>query len=366
MARTMLRDKKGRFVSSKNENNLKENNIMNNKENRKEALRNAGYNVDNFFDLNLRVPFGATVTINVDGKEMVLGQDNTNEYCVNYDENGIPVIPVSATSNLTNDPIAKEILDNGYVFNSRTDGRFVTAQTFRMLNTISYSYKTKKYASGWDAYLRNNYGFMYQFEMLADELHKLAKMERSNDTEFARLSSFFTKEVVYETCSHYIRQLKKFIRKQPNRKCKGVPYVKLNKYGDVFIKDLETRVYRKMELALFNIKNTKNYTELEKEFNKFSKLMVKLPYDTPKSSVWKDAFKGKGAYVTLLNIIKFHGVTVQNYETKKLLNTYESVAYVESLLNTYKNEYWRFHELLKATIKLNQFDLGKSIEAQKN
>lgn len=382
MARHALRDSKGRFVSSKNvtKNNLnkKENDNMMNKENRMEALKNAGVNVDNFFDLSMRIPFGAEVKIVVDGKEMVVGQNNGFVPSVSSDEkceavssiNGIPVntfgcSAIGKSVFVSEDSIVKGILDNGYVFNSRTDGRFVTAQTFKMLNERSWNWKLKKYEFGWDAYLRNCYGFMYQFDMMLDEVHKLEKMGRNYDPEFARLSSFFTKEVVYETCKHYLRQLKKYIKNQPTRKCKGVPYVKLNKYGNVFIKDLELRVYRRIELALFNVQNARNYTELEKELKAFMNLMVKLPYNTPKANAWKDAFKGKGAYVTLLNIIKFHGVVVQNYETKEILDTYGSVAYVESLLDTYKNQYWKFHELLKATIELNHFDLKKSIDAQK-
>ena len=92
--------------------------------------------------------------------------------------------------------------------------------------------------------------------------------------------------------------------------------------------------------------------------------MVKLPYDTPKCSKWKDAFKGKGAYVTLLNIAKFHDVRIISYETGELLNRDDSVDYVESKLSAYRNQYWRFHELLKATIEANDFDLNRSIVNQ--
>ena len=93
--------------------------------------------------------------------------------------------------------------------------------------------------------------------------------------------------------------------------------------------------------------------------------MVKLPADTPKCSDWKDAFKGNGAFKTLNNICKHHNCVVQNYETGEILDTYGSVAYIESLIDTYRGSYWKFHELLKATIELNNFDLSKSIESQK-
>ena len=313
--------------------------MMNRKEQRLETMKNAGLDTTKFFNLQMDIPVGSKVEITIDG--------------------------VPYTFNSSDDAIVKDIIDKGYVFNSRTDGRFVTAQTFKMLNEKSYNQKTKQWETGWDAYLRNYYPYMYQFSMMLDEAHRLARMERDNDPEFARLSKFFTKDVIYETCNQYIRQLKKYVNNQRNRTCKGKPYVRLNKYGDVFMTDLNIKVYNKLESWLNAIKYSNSYSALETSLKSFMNVMCKLPADTPKCPQWKTAFKGKGAYVTLLNLCKFHGVTVQNYETGERLDRDRSIAYVESLLNTYKaNEYWKFHELLKATIELNNFNLNKSIETQ--
>ena len=337
----------------------------NNKQTRMETLMANGHDISNFFDLSLRIPLGATVKLNIDGRELIATGNISNDNVTLANANGINLLQgFACTSELGNDPIAESIMNAGYIFNSRVDGRFVAAQTFRMLNTPSFNYKIRQYEDGWDAYLRNNYPYMYQFKMMKEELHKLAKMERSNDQDFERLSKFFTKEVVYQTCKHYVRQLNKFIKSQPNRKCNGEPYVKLNKYGDVFVKDLKRKIYNPIEHMLNRVNESTNYSTLENSLYMFMKLIPKLPAETPKCSAWKDAFKGKGAYLTLLNIIKFHGVTVQNYETKEMLDRDGSVAYVESLLETYKGEYWKLHELLKATIEKNNFDLRESIKSQ--
>lgn len=340
----MLRDSKGRFVSNKNNNtnneNKKESNIMtsktNNKETRMETLKQAGINTNNFFNLNMNIPVGANVIVTIDG------------------------VPYEINS--SNDAIVKQIMEEGYVFNAKTSGRWVCAQTFKMLTEESYNYKTGKYESGFDAYLRNCYPYMYQFGAMLDEVHRLSKMEKSNDPDFEKVSSFFTKDVVYYTCKHYIFQLKKFANKQPVRKCKGERYSKLNKYGNVFNKDLYKKVYRPLEMALVAIKGSQNYKMLEDALKEFMKLQCKLPADIPKASEWKDAFKGLGGYKTLNNIIKHHGVVVQNYETGEILDRDGSVAYVDSLIDTYRGEYWKYHELLKAAIELNNFDLRKSIE----
>lgn len=345
---------------------------MANRNDRMNVLRENNIDISNFFDLQLRIPLGATATVNIDGRELVVRATRDNVVGTNGDITNTPVIGVEnlVSSSLIDwmdyqdDPIAQGIMDSGYIFNSRVDGRWLTAQTFKMLNSRSYNVKTRQYESGWDAYLRNNYGYMYQFDMMIDELHRLSRMERDNDPEFERLSSFFTKEVVHETCKQYLRQLKKFVNKQKTRKCHGVPYVKLNKYGNVFVRDLNDKVYSKIENELNRMENASGYTALERCLKSFMRVMIKLPYDTPKCSQFKDAFKGKGAYVTLLNIAKFHNVNVISYETGELLNRDDSVAYVESKLEEYRGEYWRFHELLKATIVANNFDLQRSIASQ--
>ena len=338
------------------------------------TLKQNGIDTTGFFDLSMRVPFGAEVKILVNGKEMSVGNNGFVTSNVDFDGNvgfldagnGIAFGTVpNFESDLAEDPIVQNIMREGWVFNSRTDGRWVCAKTFSMLNGETYNPKLRCWERGFDAYLRNGYGFMYQFTMMLDEVHKLAKMERSNDPDFGRLSRFFTKAVVYQTCKHYIRQLKKFVAKQPTRKHQGRPYVKLNRYGNVHVDELNVKVYNPLESALSKINSCNNYTELEKALRDFNRLICKLPYETPKCPAFKDAFKGKGAFMTLNNIVKHHGVTLTNYETGEALNTYESVDYVESLLDTYRGSYWKFHELLKATIALNNFDLRESIRSQR-
>ena len=313
------------------------------KEKRMETLKKNGLDTSKFFNVNLSIPVGSKIEIMIDGK------------------------PIAINSNEMTDEIVERIKEEGYVFNPRTDGRWVCAQTFKMLNSSSYNPGINGYEYGWNAYLRNKYPYMYQFKMMKDELHKLSKMEQSNDPEFEKLSRFFTKDVVVETCKHYIRQLNKFIKNQKVRHCKGKPYVKLAwPYGDVFIDDLELRIFNVLNADLYVITISKNYKDLEYSLGAFMKHMCKLPDYTPKCEQWKAAFKGRGAYLTLLNIVKFHGCEVVNYETAEVLNRDDSITYIENLLNTYHpSEYWKFHELLKATVKFNKFDLVNSIQEQK-
>lgn len=301
------------------------------KNERMNKLNNANVDTSKFFNVNVNVPVGADLKIMIDG--------------VPYD--------------ITSDMIAGNIMDAGYVFNRKVDGRFVTAQTFHMLNDRTYNYDKGCYETGWDAYLRNRYSYYYQFEMLADELHRLARMERERDEAFAKYKQFFTKEVVIALCEDHILRAHKYIDNLPVRHYQGKPYKRIRWYGDVLTEDIHKNVFKVLMAHRDMVAISNNYRELEASFKGFKRHLVGVGEDTPKCKEWKDAFKGKGAYVTLLNIIKWHGCRVH------LMNTKESVVFVENLLDAYKNEPWRFHYLLKEVIKENDFNLAESIERQK-
>lgn len=324
---------------------------------RMETLQKAGVNTQNFLNLHLKVPTGAKIEIKVNDENYFISDGKLHK-------NKNSVLCEEKDSAKDEDSVVSNILENGYVFNSRTDGKWVVAQTFNMLNFPSYNYsKRETERPDWNAYLRNNYSYMYQFSMMKDELKKLAKMQKDGDPEFYKLSSFFTKKVVVDTCEHYVKQLRKYIKNKPEKHCKGEPYIHLPKYGDVFTKDLPERVYIHLTVWLNNLKycEDNNYAEIKAAYAMFYKNLIRLPFDTPKCPAWKEAFKGKGAYVTLLNLIKFHDVLVQDYETKAIYNRDQSVRYVESLLVTYRGSYWKFHSLLKRTIEFNDFDFNRSL-----
>lgn len=298
------------------------------RENRLETLRLNGVDTLKFYNLNLSLPVGSTVEIKVNGK-------NISDFDIET-ENTV-----------------KEIMSSKYIYNPRVDGRFVAAQTFRMINS-PYGFN--------ECVKRMSY--MYQFTMMLDELHRLSVMEKHNDPEFTIMKNFFTKKVVVETCEHYMKNLKRYIENTKVRKCKGIPYVRLEKYGDVFCSDIQKRVYNSLELQINRIRDSLDYYDMEHKLRHFVYLMNKLPEYYPKCSAWKDTYKGKGAYMTLNNIVKHHGVTLTNYETGEKLNQEESLAYLESLIETNRGAYWKYHELLLAAIKENDFDLKRSIETQ--
>jgi hypothetical protein len=86
---------------------------------------------------------------------------------------------------------------------------------------------------------------------------------------------------------------------------------------------------------------------------------VKLSYDTAKSKVWIDAFKGEGAYYTLKNLVMFHGCTITVPAKYDIGYGNSSISYLKAALDEYKGEGWRMFALMKKVIADNDFDFGE-------
>ena len=355
--------------------NEKENDIMNKTmtkaEERTMKLVQAGVNVDNFFNLNLQIPFGKEVRILVDGKEVTVPTTTMETTATAYGNHVVgsdlvnQFVDICKMGNeafgYTNDPIAQSIINDGYVKNSKLFRRWILAHTFKLLEYVDRKDSRRK---GWEAGFKDMYSYGYQFEMLKDELHTLAKLQKEDPEYFEERTKFFNGDVVVATLEDFLYRLKKYCKKQMRenpKKYRGQAYVKLARYGCVLVKDLNAKVYGNILTGIANVKiaaKEGTYRDIEKAFNDFmSKYYNKLPYETPKCAAFKDAYKGIGAFESLKNMVRFHGVVLEG-----ATNKYGSETILYNLLfGEYKKETWRFHNLLVETIKYNNFDLRRSI-----
>ena len=327
---------------------------MSTRNQRMETLRNNGTNTNNYFDVNLRVPLNAEVKITVNGVTMTIDQLNDALANGSFD-----------ASNLSGDVVAQSIIANGYVRSSQLFRRWITAHTFKMLDYVSWSNPNR---TGWEACMKDCYDYNYQFKMLLDEMHVLAVLQTSDPDTFNERINFFNGDVVVATLRDYSRRLQKYVNKQirENRHTyRGQQYVKLARYGSVLVRDLHRVVYQPINAGIDAVErrvrvSNCNYQDIYDSFKVFmNEYYNKLPYDTTKCSVWKDAFKGSGAFYSLLNLVRFHNVIIPN-----CANQYDSENMLHALLNgTFNGETWRFHQLLIDTIARNNFDLKASIAA---
>lgn len=303
---------------------------MMNKNERMNKLANAGIETGKYFNINLPEGLapGATISLVIN-------------------ENGQPVF----VNGNQNDVVANQIIEDGYVRNTKLHRRFIMAQTFHMLNYKSYDGKYEGYTD----YLNLMYGYDYTFKMMLEEIRVLSKLEVKDQESFEERSHFFTKEVVVNVLLDYMDKLRDYVDKLPDRKCKGVPYKRI-KGVDIFVDDLNKKLYIPMQDRINEVLIAWNYTKMYQALKKFMNNMIKLPYYTPKSKVWVEAFKGEGAYYTLKNLVMFHDCKVEPRCYADVGYATDSMGYLQWALDAYKGEGYRMLALLKKVIKDNDFD----------
>lgn len=303
----------------------------NNRNERMNKLNEAGINTSKYFNVELPngLKPGATISLVIN-------------------ENGMPVI----VGGNAQDVLREQIIEDGYVRNTKLHRRFVMAQMFHFLNYKSWDGKE----TGYNACLRNMYSYQYTLDMMLEEVRVLSKLESRDKESFEERSHFFTHEVVVRVLEDYLAKLEQYVDGLPEHKCKGVPYKRV-KGRNIFVSDLEKKLYCPILLNIERIANAKSYAEMYKLLEKFMRNIVKLPYDTPKSKVWIDAYKGAGAYYTLKNLIMFHGcgIDVGGYYNTKIYGT-DAMKYLNSYLDIYQGEYYRMFALMKKVIEDNKFD----------
>lgn len=304
---------------------------MMNKNERMEKLNNAGINTGKYFSIDLPegIKPGATISLVIN-------------------ENGQPVF----LSNNQKDIIAEQIIEDGYVRNTKLHRRFVMAQMFQMLRYKSYN----GYDEGYHAYLNDMYGYQYTFDMMLEEVRVLSRLETRDKESFEERSHFFTHGVVLNVALDYIEKLKVYVDSLPTKKCKGVPY-KTIKGANIFVEDLDKKLYIPLMNRIMCIRRAADYTSLYVHLRDFMRDMIKLPYKTPKSKIWVDAFKGEGAYYTLKNLVMYHDCAIYNKDN--VLRKNMAMQELKYKLDEYQGEGWRMFALMKKVISDNDFDFKK-------
>lgn len=290
------------------------------KKERMEKLNNAGINTNKYFTVDL--------------------DNGTKIHLIIDEENGV--------CKQVKNPVMEQIIEDGYVRNTKLHRRFVMAQMFQMLNYVSYDGEY----NGYNDCLKRMYGYEYTLTMMTEEVRVLSKLEVRDKESFAERSHFFTKEVVIKVLEDYLEKFKVYVTALPDRNCKGIPYKRV-KGKNIFNADLDKKLYSPVRNYIFKIKYAKNYTEIYRTLEAFMKNHVKLAFDTPKSKVWIDAYNGEGAFYTLKNLVMFHNCGVENLYGCPLTYGKNAVDYINRKLDEYKGEGWRMFALMKKVIADN-------------
>lgn len=271
------------------------------------------------------------------GKYFTIPLENGGSVTVIIDENGNPV--------KVNDVIATQIIEDGYVRNTKLHRRFVMAQMFQGLNYKSYDGRK----IGYNEWLKRH-GLKYAFEMMLEEIRVLGKLENKDMETFVERAHFFTKDVIVKTMEDYVTELVKHIENLPSKNCKGIPYKRI-KGSNIFVVDIDKKVYAPFRSDIHAIKYARSYNDLYRIVKTFMKKMISLPYNTPKSKAWIDAYKGEGAFYTLKNLVMFHGCGIE--VNGHMVYGASAVSVLNKRLNEYKGEGWRMFALMNKVIKDN-------------
>lgn len=293
-----------------------------------EELRNAGVDVSNLFSMR-GANGGECIASNKNGQFSVLDD---------------------------NDPIFNHIIEQGTVPNRRLYRRWVMAQMFYMM---SYTECFSKEPVGVTEMI-HRFGYEYQWKMLLNELHAQVKMEGKDIENFANRNRWFNAEVVTAIAEDYIEKLKKRVDALKERKCKGIPYKRING-RNIFVSDLDNKLYYPYQRAVISIKIAKNIAQLYNATKEFNDMRIKMAHDTPQSKAWVEAYKGSGAFFTMQNLIRFHGCVAID-DTDKRLDKFQSLTFILKKAEDYKNgEGWRLFAVLKKMLADNNIDIKKKM-----
>ena len=303
---------------------------MLNKKERMEKMNAMGINTGKFFTVNFPEGLkpGSKITLSVN-------------------ENGVYTFE---DMNKENDQILEQIITDGYVKNTKLFRRFVMAQMFHALNYVSYD----KRESGYNACIRNCYGYKYTIDMMIEEVRVLSKLEGRDRESFEERVHFFDKKTVAAVLEDYLAKLKDYVDGLSSKNCKGVPYKRV-KSMNIFEEDLNKKLYAPVEYYIRQILAARDYKTVHAVLCRFKRDMIKLPWSTAKSKVWLDAYKGEGAYYTMKNLLAFHGCFVETEWGIKLYGV-DAVNFIERKLDEYKGEGWRMFALMKKVISDNRIN----------
>ena len=293
-----------------------------------EALKKAGKDVSNLFAMQGAFG-GECIASNKNGKLSILDD---------------------------NDPIFDCIIEQGTVSNRRLYRRWVMGQMFHMM---SYSPSRSKEPLGFTSMI-HRLGYSYQWKMLMNELHAQMKMEGKDAANFSDRNRWFNAKVVAAMANDYIVLLKKRVDGLKVRNCKGIPYKRISN-RNIFVSDLEGKLFYPLSVALQRINWAKNASQLYKAAKEFNGMRIIMPYDTPQSKAWIDAYKGSGAFFTMQNLIRFHNCVAFDDEGNRL-DKYQSLSFISAKAEAYKNgQGWRLFAVLKKMLDDNNINIKKKM-----
>ena len=214
-------------------------------------------------------------------------------------------------SRMQYDNIEQMIIDDGFLYNETLNKKSMTSQFLR-----ACMYKGTDFKTSFMYYLENAKPYEYMWQVLHDEINAMAHIKQKE--EFLTRKRFFNR---------YIAQ----------KICKDSLYMYDN--------DKYAKLYLKKAMSAHSYKDTAFFLE---------KIKTKAKgRHVPKHRLWINAYTGLGLYNTFKWLIKYDNCRFSTAEHTEM-NVYESLAYLEELIDSAKNDYSKLFPVLEKLLADNK------------
>lgn len=236
--------------------------------------------------------------INVDVlKDLMNGNSNFNDIFVDKD-----------------DPVIKELEGNGFIRNKELFRRWITAQTFRLI----------KWSPSWTEAVNRWYDIRYVFKMTKTELATDIIIKRKSPSD--RRLEFF----------------------------------RLENFKDIFVDLMKFNYFPTYEQKKFYTEQIKSVDTLEELLDVVHRVRWAFPRRINRHlpTSWLNCFKGAGAYYTLQNIIRTHGLVIPS--CKDMNSSLEKVEEIYQVICSYPPRQRRWDilmSLLISSVRETRFEL---------
>ena len=245
------------------------------------------------------------------------------------------------------DPVYQSILGSKTIPDHKLFRRWVLAQTFRMLR---YGYTRALRAKGYE----------YQWRMLEEEMRVQAILAVKDPENFEKRNRFFNSDVVKGMLTQYERDLHKYVDGLKVKHCKGVQY-KTIRGKHYFVADLDKKVFGRVAEVWWHSDLAETPEKLYRWVKLINERRTPLHADTPQIKVWIDAYKRAGAYYSMENLIRFHGMRL--HIDGKVLSEKASLDYLD--VASQHLEGYQLLGLLKKELELNGISIEKKMQEWK-
>lgn len=240
------------------------------------------------------------------------------------------------------DDMATTIKENGYIANSHLFRRWVMAHYIKMCNSAKVcGMNVMQYAA-------TKYGnYDYMLKTMTNELRVLYILKTADHDCYEERKQFFDHDIVTEVVRDYVHDVSTYIRKRAVKRDGRIRICKKN-YDSV----------EEILTPLFKL-----YTELlrcdEEDYREMYRIVYTIRDRTlpigaykradcagmTKSCTWAQTFCEEGAYYTLMNLTKFHGVGIKGNAPGEA-----SVKYLRGILDDENRHMTSFVDIAAAVL----------------